>query len=91
MRLVDLNPRWLGTTDGVEGWGVELDCPCGCSSRLPVPFTPALDGTPGPYGHRGWARLGDTFETLTLSPSILRPAPQCGWHGYIRNGEIVPA
>lgn len=35
-----------------------------------------------------WARTGDTFETLTLSPSV--DASQHGhWHGFIANGEVT--
>lgn len=34
-----------------------------------------------------WQRSGDTFETLTLSPSI--DASRAGhWHGFITNGEV---
>ena len=36
-----------------------------------------------------WTRTGDTFDTLTLSPSI--DASASGhWHGFITNGEISP-
>lgn len=36
--------------------------------------------------------FGDTIETLSLSPSILRKGDDsCGWHGFIRNGSIVNA
>ena len=41
-------------------------------------------------GEPTWQRTGDTFETLTLHPSILR-SPQkggCGWHGWVTNGEV---
>lgn len=35
-----------------------------------------------------WNRFGDTFDTLTLSPSI--DCSRCGhWHGFIRNGEVT--
>jgi len=32
-----------------------------------------------------------TFETLTLTPSILRTPEKggCGWHGFVTNGEII--
>jgi hypothetical protein len=34
-----------------------------------------------------WNRVGDTFETLTLSPSI--DGSQIGhWHGFITNGDL---
>jgi hypothetical protein len=105
MRLVDLNPQWLdsggeGVTraDGSpaplqRGAAIALDCPCGNHDeehRLYVPFAVALDGTPGGYGERGWQRTGDTFETLTLRPSILRMgSDSCGWHGFITDGEVT--
>ncbi len=34
-----------------------------------------------------WQRTGDTFETLTLSPSINCEASG-HWHGFITDGEI---
>ena len=36
-----------------------------------------------------WSRTGDTFETLTLTPSINAEVFAGHWHGYITNGEIV--
>lgn len=40
-----------------------------------IPFSPALDGTASTGWQANgavWERTGDTFETLTLSPSIRR-------------------
>jgi hypothetical protein len=107
MRLTDLNPRWVGAggtgvsnADGSPvpergGVGISFDCPCGaCGIRGYVAFENPLDGGQ-PYispGQPTWQRTGDTFETLTLSPSILRTPPYaCGWHGWIRNGEATNA
>lgn len=76
-----------------RGIGVMLDCPCGkCGVDLYVPFHNPLDGGPPVDLHGAkWNREGDTIETLTLSPSILRTVEKggCGWHGFIRNGEAV--
>lgn len=113
MKLIDLHPEFLGAggegisnADGspaVErvGVGVQFDCPCGCDSPCFVPFANPLDGCePIHTGkNNGWQRTGDTFENLTLTPSILRTRwtdskgneHGCGWHGFIRNGEIVNA
>ena len=104
MKLVDLNPQFLDSHDGRRGVGVLFDCPCGNNDENHgcfVPFKVALDGSPGGHGEKGWARTGDTFETLTLTPSIFRrtsdcrgatnvtdPLP-CGWHGFITNGEVI--
>ena len=79
---------------GRRGVGVLLDCPCGNTDeghRLYVPFANPLDGgAPMQTGkNNGWQRTGDTFDTLTLTPSILRIVPSCGWHGFITNGEII--
>ncbi len=69
-RLVDCNPHWV-TWSGQDGIvdAIRFDCPEGhegCGRT--IPFTPALDGS-ARDGTR-WGRVGDTFETLTLSPSI---------------------
>jgi hypothetical protein len=55
-----------------------------------VPFANPIDGGPQLERH-GWQRTGDTFETLTLTPSILRARARggCGWHGFITNGAVT--
>lgn len=85
-RLTDLNPQFLNAHMGARGSCVVLDCPCGCGDRFPIPFKVALDGTV--VRPDGWDREGDTFETLTLRPSIYRKW-DCGWHGFITNGEVT--
>lgn len=101
MRLTDLNP-WLvgyggeGVTDSAtgkpiprrEGVGVGFDCPCGCGEAIFVPFANPLDG--GPAIQRGWVRTGETMETLTLTPSILRLSG-CRWHGWVTRGTVLGA
>lgn len=69
--------------------GISCDCPCGCNQLLYVPFKNPIDGGPPLEAGFGWTRTGDTFETLTLTPSILRGG--CGWHGFITAGQIVKA
>lgn len=104
MRLTDLNPRWVGhggngyldkdrqPVPWRHGVGVSFECPCGCDQRCFVNFKNPIDGGPhvdcsGPF----WQRTGETFETLTLAPSILRDRAKggCGWHGFIREGQII--
>lgn len=104
MRLTDLNPVFLSTGgSGVtrsdtgepipetKGVGVVFDCPCGNHDeehRCYVPFANPIG--PGPHeNERGWRRTGDTFDTLTLTPSILRYRGLCDWHGYITNGDVL--
>jgi hypothetical protein len=105
MKLVDLNPQFLSSGgDGVfradgskaqrrEGVGVLFDCPCGDRAeehQCFIPFKNPIDGGPA-IEIRGWERTGETFDTLTLSPSILRSKEKggCGWHGWIRGGEVT--
>jgi hypothetical protein len=105
MRLVDLNPVWVGhggegvtvTATGApvprrEAVGIEFDCPCGCVHRVYVSFANPVDGL-GPVYAAGnnWQRTGDTFDTLTLSPSIQRILPNKCWHGHVTNGEVTNA
>lgn len=77
-----------------HGVGVLCDCPCGntyAGHQLYVPFANPLDGGPPLQTGRnnGWQRTGETFKTLSLTPSILRIVPSCGWHGYITNGDVI--
>jgi hypothetical protein len=82
MKLTDLNPRWVG----IHNWssespyyiGVTFDSPT-TGRRLGVQFRPVIDpdgltekyqwGDPFPDAKK-WQRTGDTFETLTLTPSL---------------------
>lgn len=101
MRLADLNPVFLSTGGAgvtssatgepmpeTKGVGVVFDCPCGNHAeehRCYVPFANPIG--PGPHVNaKGWTRTGDTFDTLTLKPSIQRIG--CGWHGFITAGEV---
>ena len=109
MRLTDLHPEFIAaggegvTREGQpvpkrEGIGLIFECPCGGGDLCYVAFSNPLDGGP-PYepGRATWQRTGDTFETLTLRPSILRVKWRdtkghehgCGWHGFVTNGEVT--
>ena len=91
-KLVDLNPQWfeIHGRDTLLA-GVIYDCPCQLDTcawggRVAISFSNPVRGEPanGP-GERLWHRTGETFETLTLSPSV----HQVGhWHGWIRNGVV---
>lgn len=69
---------WLTRDDG-EVYGVLFDCPCGaCSKKVGVTFQPVQP--------TGWDRSGDTFETLTVSPSLLLRGH---WHGWLKDGLVT--
>lgn len=106
MKIIDLNPKWIGAGgEGIfdkdgnpvperHGVGIAFDCPCGCGTHGYVPFSNPLDGGPPCHGRSddAWQRTGDTFETLTLTPSIQRADPDgCRWHGFFTNGEVITA
>ena len=94
MKLTDLNPTFVSGSGGVrKGIGIIFDCPCGkCGTLCGVEFRNPIDGGPlyDPARNAHWQRTGETFESLTLTPSIHRSgAGGCGWHGYITNGEVL--
>jgi hypothetical protein len=87
------------------GVGLSFLCPCATCTpkrtgdrdkdfhlRVYVGFRNPLDGGPpvDPRDGAQWERTGDTFDTLTLWPSILSNPPHgCGWHGYVTNGDVT--
>jgi hypothetical protein len=92
--LAELNPRWISRrysgADSDAITGIHFDCPeghAGCDHA--IPFTPALDGAPGESWQANgavWQRTGDTFETLTLSPSIRRVPSFHDWEATLPAG-----
>ncbi len=94
MKLTDLHPEFIDD-HGRVGVALICDCPCGKGNldnggALCVPFSNPLDkGTS--TESKGWQRSGETFETLTLMPSIRRLSSPCDcrWHGWIQNGEVI--
>jgi hypothetical protein len=104
MKLIDLNPRWVGAggegvfrADGTpaperRGVGISFDCPCGKAhegpSRVYVHIDPPFDGGP-PI---------DTPDHVwkrqgeTFFELTLTPSLQriggCLWHGAVSNGEV---
>jgi hypothetical protein len=97
MKLSALNPRWVGLArsfDKTIRMGLSFDCPhCG-AQRLTAHFRQPIDPhgllaktdwQPGHGTVPQWDRTGDTFESLTLSPSLDFAGH---WHGHIINGEV---
>lgn len=76
--------------------GLTLRCPCkpDCQQRLAIWFANPVDGgsaaplNPDGVGNYRWQRVGDTFETLSLHPSV--DFSKVGhWHGHISNGNVT--
>ena len=107
MKLAELDPRWCSTA-GRHGMGISFNCPCclakGILDRWVVYFAKPIDGgepfpmEPGQKDRMRWSRQGDTFETLTLAPSVnlttdgnerLGVIPVQHWHGFFHNGEVI--
>ncbi len=100
MTLIELNPKW-SVADVMKyfpserhGMGVVFDCPIHRNHRLAVMFLNPIDGQPPAEGQNQlWKRTGDTFETLSLLPSIDASESPLGfggcWHGFITNGQIT--
>ena len=89
MRLTELNPE-IENHDEYEH--LAFDCPVCKTHRIEVPLPPHP---------KAWQKRGDTFEDVTLSPSIAhenhdaddhyetgKPIRICTSHFFIRNGEI---
>jgi hypothetical protein len=96
MRLIDLNPRWTGSSEIKEG--LTFDCPHCRTQRLGLLFKNPIDpngwlakGVTRHHDKNEWDRVGETFETLTLTPSINTTnfGFDSHWHGFIKDGEIV--
>ena len=91
MTLASLDPKDIG-----PGRVLTFECPCTlhgvdgkCFGRIRIPILPEPNG---------WTLVGGSFDqgNMTLSPSIFihstgDPAGSycAGWHGYLRNGELV--
>lgn len=98
MKLTELDPRWY-TVEGANGAavGISFDCPHCRTQRLGVAFhhkgheamEDSVIHAASPLTNHIWDIEGDTFENLTLTPSVDASQVAGGhWHGHITNGEI---
>lgn len=88
MKLNDLAPNWVSSNIYRRGMGLRFSCPH-CGQKLVVMFLNPIDGGyPDNSANYKWARVGESFDTITLTPSIDVPDH---WHGYINNGEVSSA
>lgn len=90
-RLVNLQPRWIKPAPTLTS-GMTFLCPCCRKQRIAVffkdwcPLGTVQESTDEPR----WSRTGDTFENITISPSV--DMSRYGhWHGHIQNGEVTNA
>ena len=85
MKLTELRPELKA-----EGALLIFDCPT-CrgkpeAHKIRIGLAPPMGPGKVPALYTTWQRTGDSFETLTLAPSI--EVPRC-WHGHIINGEAL--
>ncbi len=84
-RLSELNPSYVKHGEYEH---LAFDCPkCSKGSQIEIPMPPHP---------RAWSKQGDSFDNLTISPSIDfqhhngdAPGANCHAHFFIRSGEIV--
>lgn len=98
MRLTELDPNWWTIAEGRTGMGITFLCPhCRAlnsesTQYLGIWFANPVDGgPPAPIDlvpNPRWKRTDDTFETITIEPSI---NASDHWHGFIINGEVTNA
>lgn len=95
MRLTDLEPHWYVLEEGGQRVGLTFLCPHCKVQRIGVAFHhrghEAIDDdyvmAHSPQTNHIWTMDGDSFENLSLSPSV--DASATGhWHGFVTNGEI---
>jgi hypothetical protein len=78
-------PCGLCSYDPDNGINYEKCCPSGGRQIVPTKTNFAGLLTCADSARRGWDLTGDSFETITLSPSI----HQVGhWHGFLRAGWV---
>lgn len=105
MKLTDLEPEWTKWISDKESRRVntmaEADglwflCPvCIEANNGPIGthmvlcWQPQVPLTTSPAPGR-WTMTGTSFEDLTLHPSVhLAGKGGCGWHGFVKNGEVT--
>jgi hypothetical protein len=81
--LTELYPNWI---NWAPGKGISFDCPRCASHRIHVRFRE--------NNQRGHARIGTSFETLTLMPELIYLV-ECDtgetvvhWRGWVDHGEV---
>ena len=94
MKLTDLHPEW--NPDDGERHYLTFDCPARHNHRAPEDEGDARTGMKCviviavKIAPCCWKVEGDSFETLTITPSIWHHCEKDP-HFFVRNGEIVYA
>lgn len=100
MKLIELKPRWVGLGESSCGIriGITFECPHCHIQRLGVHFSNPIDpqgwlnkGVTRPSFACEWKRHGESFDALSLTPSVDSSRIDVGghWHGFITNGEVA--
>jgi hypothetical protein len=95
MRLIDLDPSWMGGDSIASATGLLFLCPvCFKANHGQVGTHSVIcwfrdrgvpdSATPGPGR---WVPSGTGFDDLSLSPSV--NVGNEHWHGFITNGEVT--
>ena len=93
IKLTELDPRWGAEDD--NRYCLIFECPVpDCPMKyIAVPFKTFIGYDP--EKHHIWTKAGDTFETISLSPSVDATRNKkgeltgCLFHGSITNGEVT--
>ncbi len=97
MKLIELDPVWIVDAIERKGMGICFSCLIHPDHFLGVWFQNPIDGGPplppcgNPKKDNRWYRTGETFEAMTLEPSINvleADGRTTHWHGFIINGEV---
>lgn len=80
--LTELNPKWISLDNEIIGLHFTCpidgdDCP---SVRLAVYWK-------HPKGIN-WQKQGETFENITISPSLDATKSGCKFHGWVKHGWV---
>lgn len=87
--LLELTPTWFAQPEINSGEPVALqfDCPV-CPRGDHRLFVPFVDHVWNPR-REIWTKTGDSFETLSMTPSIYYRNSPCAFHGYVTNGMVT--
>lgn len=85
MKLVDLGPRWEDANRYRLGTGVSFRCP-ECRERIEISLYNPIDGGNPDKWSGLYVRTGESFERLTLYPTV---EVEGHWQGQITLGQVI--